>query len=241
MAELKITMRPKKVRTDPWVDGHDREGLLVGLNAVDWGALQHAYGPAIDVPAQLLAVARDGDLAGEAMYQLWGNIHHQGSVYPATTPAVPFLAELACRPLRERASVIALLGFVGLGDRPDGPVWAQVMVEAPRVVDQLATVADPCTRGALIGLAILIGPLAAAALPALEEIRDPPRLAAGAQLAAYRIGSTPVPTSVLEALVDSDEVLEERVAEYAAEHGISVGDWLVEALLGDFLERLSSE
>ena len=30
-----------------------------------------------------------------ALYELFGNIHHQGTVYSASAPAVPFLAELA--------------------------------------------------------------------------------------------------------------------------------------------------
>lgn len=33
--------------------------MLEGLDAVEWGKYEHAYGPAVDVPDQLRALASD--------------------------------------------------------------------------------------------------------------------------------------------------------------------------------------
>lgn len=66
------------------------------LATVDWSGIDHAYGPAIEVPCLLLAVAVGGDDARrEAWWELWGNVHHQGTVYEATVPVVPFIDEVA--------------------------------------------------------------------------------------------------------------------------------------------------
>ena len=69
--------------------------MLVGLDDVLWSTLEHAYGPADDVPEILRDVAR-GDT--EAVGALYGNIWHQGTVYPATSKAVPFLVDLLAGP-----------------------------------------------------------------------------------------------------------------------------------------------
>lgn len=69
---------------------------LAGLDEVAWDSLEHAYGPATDVPELLRAlVSGDEEQAAEAVYELYGTIWHQGSVYPATIPAVPFLVRIA--------------------------------------------------------------------------------------------------------------------------------------------------
>lgn len=69
---------------------------LAGLDEVAWDSLEHAYGPATDVPELLrVLVSGDQEQAAEAVYELYGTIWHQGSVYPATIPAVPFLIRIA--------------------------------------------------------------------------------------------------------------------------------------------------
>jgi hypothetical protein len=87
-----------------WVVVHRRADLaeaqaaavLAGIAEVDWEALYHAYGPAGDVPALLAAVTVGDDPTREAAWwELWGNIHHQGSVFEATLPAVGPLIKLA--------------------------------------------------------------------------------------------------------------------------------------------------
>ncbi|WP_026424407.1 hypothetical protein [Actinokineospora inagensis] len=59
----------------------------------DWPALEHAYGTAQDIP-ELLASLRGQEWA-EAVDELSASILHQGSVYPATVAAVPFLVDVA--------------------------------------------------------------------------------------------------------------------------------------------------
>lgn len=70
--------------------------MLAGIAEVDWEGLYHAYGPASDVPVLLGAVTvGDDPTRAAAWWELWGNIHHQGSVYEATLPAVAPLVALA--------------------------------------------------------------------------------------------------------------------------------------------------
>ncbi|MDZ7617237.1 MAG: PBS lyase, partial [Patescibacteria group bacterium] len=73
--------------------------MLEGLDTVDWASLRHAYGEATDVPGLLSALlSPDPKLREEATCELFGNIWHQGTVYPASAAAVPFLYELLTAP-----------------------------------------------------------------------------------------------------------------------------------------------
>jgi hypothetical protein len=63
-----------------------------------------------------------GELAGtrehqeHALYELYGNIWHQGTVYEATAHAVPFLARLALsEPAPLRDELLALLAHIANG------------------------------------------------------------------------------------------------------------------------------
>ncbi|WP_157436126.1 hypothetical protein [Actinospica robiniae] len=88
---------------------------LAGLDDVDWASLEHAYGLADDVPAVLRALAsRDDEQAEAALDELHGSIWHQGSVYPATVPAVLFLAGIAASGAAgsRTAEVLQLLGRI---------------------------------------------------------------------------------------------------------------------------------
>jgi len=64
--------------------------MLENLDAIDWGSYEHAYGSADDLPELLRAIAKGEDDGGD----LFANIYHQGTVYSATSVAVPFLAEI---------------------------------------------------------------------------------------------------------------------------------------------------
>src|SRR5437762_5191955 len=97
--------------------------MLERLDTIDWAALRHAYGSAKDVPGQLRAlVSGDERACGQALYELWGNIHHQGSVYEATVYAVPFLVAIAVEPGSEvREDVLILVGAIAHGwSYPEG-------------------------------------------------------------------------------------------------------------------------
>lgn len=93
------------------------------LPHVPWQELTHAYGSAEDVPELLEALYLDDEeKAGEAIYELYGNIHHQGTVYEASAPAVPFLAHAATTPTTppaRRAELLMLLAV--LADHPTTP------------------------------------------------------------------------------------------------------------------------
>jgi hypothetical protein len=69
---------------------------MSAIAAVEWGGLCHAYGSADDLPAQLAAITVGDQATREtAWWNVWGNIHHQGTIYAATVPAVPIVVKLA--------------------------------------------------------------------------------------------------------------------------------------------------
>jgi len=100
--------------------------VLEGLAEVPWAALTHAYGPADDVPALLRGLRASDPAVGEqALKDLFASITHQGTRYPATAPAVRFLAELAAAPdTPNRHHILLLLAYAAVGtdwpSLPDG-------------------------------------------------------------------------------------------------------------------------
>jgi hypothetical protein len=96
-------------------EGGAAQALLERVGSVRWGELWHAYGPASDVPAQLAAVVvGDDETRRDAWWNLWGNIHHQGTIYEATVPAVPVLLGLAgWRSHPDRQEALSMLREIG--------------------------------------------------------------------------------------------------------------------------------
>ncbi|MER5603896.1 HEAT repeat domain-containing protein [Streptomyces sp. NPDC002265] len=90
---------------------------LAGLDEVAWAALEHAYGSADDVPGQLRDLcAEDVEARRKALHALYGNIFHQGSRYPASAAAVPFLARMAADvSLPDRTEYLQLLAALAIG------------------------------------------------------------------------------------------------------------------------------
>lgn len=81
------------------------------LDDIEWSRQMHCYGAATDVPDQLRQWASDDPEAQEkAHWSLSGSIYHQGSTYPATQVAVPFLVGMLRRPGAERR--LTLLSFL---------------------------------------------------------------------------------------------------------------------------------
>lgn len=73
--------------------------MLEGLYEIDWSRLHHAYGAADDVPKCIEGLASsDPKVRADADGTLYGNIWHQGTIYEATSYAVPFLLELVRNP-----------------------------------------------------------------------------------------------------------------------------------------------
>jgi len=90
------THRTVQISVRPDVGHEAVDELADALALVSWSALRHAYGSADDVPALLFAVTvGTDDVRHVAWWELWGNIHHQGTVYEATVPAVPFIHDIA--------------------------------------------------------------------------------------------------------------------------------------------------
>ena len=91
------------------------EEYFAGLDDIDWSALEHAYGPAADVPAMLRAlVSAEQEERDEGLDGLWGAVHHQGDVYDSTIAAVPFVIRLALDPaVPARADLLQLLASIG--------------------------------------------------------------------------------------------------------------------------------
>ncbi|MBE1486483.1 hypothetical protein [Plantactinospora soyae] len=97
------------------------EDPLSGIDQVAWHRLHHAYGPATDVPDQLRALrTTDPTRRSEALSQLFGNVHHQGTRWQVSHVVVPFLVALVDDPATpNRAGVGQLLAAVAIGDRRD--------------------------------------------------------------------------------------------------------------------------
>jgi len=98
--------------------------MLDGLDRIDWGALRTAHGPATDVPRHLagLASADAGDREA-ALEALYASLWHQGTLYPATPAAVPFvLALVDDERTPDRPSLLLYLADLGraaaMGDDP---------------------------------------------------------------------------------------------------------------------------
>lgn len=121
--------------------------MLERLDTVNWGMLRHAYGEATDVPGLLRALlSPDAEQRKQAIYELFGNIWHQGTVYPATAAAVPFLYELLAAPGVPGKSDIALLlsciadghGYLevhtagGFGE----PTWRAILSEKGKSLEE---------------------------------------------------------------------------------------------------------
>lgn len=105
-----------------------------GLDSVDWEALEHAYGPARDVPARLpLLVSRNARQRAQAMEWLTGSLWHQGSVYPATAEAVPFLLE-ALPSAPEPALLLEALSLFSTGEG-----WHDAHQHSPLLADRRHT------------------------------------------------------------------------------------------------------
>lgn len=90
------------------------DGPLAELDTIDWAGIGHAHGPARDTPDEVrLLRAADSDLREDALGRLANSICHQGSVYPASAAAAPFLARLALDPTQpNRPGISWLLAMV---------------------------------------------------------------------------------------------------------------------------------
>ncbi|WP_405443657.1 hypothetical protein [Streptomyces niveus] len=125
--------------------------MLDGIDDIDWSALTHAYGPADDIP-DLLRAAGSPDAARRdpALDELISSLCHQGSIYPATAAAVPFIARLALEGPGDRLRLMWLLHGAAEGSGPEyQEVRRAVAVALPALLG-LAADEDPAVRRAMV-------------------------------------------------------------------------------------------
>jgi hypothetical protein len=79
------------------------------LDAVPWADLGHAYGAAVDVPDWIRALAAGGPDAAGAASEFSAAMLHQGSYFPATPVAVPYLIDALRQPGAARPKILYLL------------------------------------------------------------------------------------------------------------------------------------
>lgn len=77
--------------------------------------MEHAYGPAGEIPALLLALrSAEAEQRGRALSRFYGAVHDQGDVYGRTTASLPFLLKLAGDATTpDRAATVELLVSIG--------------------------------------------------------------------------------------------------------------------------------
>ena len=80
-------------------------------------ALEHAYGEASDVPDLIRSLASEDEAERkEALWELYGNIFHQGTRYEATPHAIPFIFELIREPkVPDKVNLIKFTVDLALG------------------------------------------------------------------------------------------------------------------------------
>jgi len=92
--------------------------MLEGLDTIDWASLTHAHGAATDVPGLLRSLlSEDRDVRMQACAELLGTIWHQGTLFPASAAAIPFLFELlAHSDAQVKGTAVTLIGEIATGE-----------------------------------------------------------------------------------------------------------------------------
>ncbi|MFJ2094159.1 hypothetical protein ACIOEW_33615 [Streptomyces sp. NPDC087901] len=140
-----------------------------GTDDIDWAALEHAYGPADDVPALLRAAgSMDARIRGEAVDELYTSLCHQGSVYSATAPAVHFVARLALDGPGDRQPLLWLLHGAADGAGREREQARRAVATALPALLGLAADRDPDVRRTMVWI---VAACEEASLPLLPMLR----------------------------------------------------------------------
>jgi hypothetical protein len=91
--------------------------MLERLETIGWASLSHAYGSAQDLPEMIRNLrSPDTETRDQTLDDLFSTIWHQGTVYSASAPAVPFLIALARdRDTPDRPDILYLLRALAEG------------------------------------------------------------------------------------------------------------------------------
>lgn len=116
--------------------------MLEGLNKIDWKALEHAYGEASDVPDLIRSLTSEEETERKnALWELYGNIFHQGTRYEATPHAIPFIFELIRDPkIPDKANLMKFTVDLALGYPeaflPKGPNVEDWVIDAEQIKEE---------------------------------------------------------------------------------------------------------
>jgi hypothetical protein len=92
----------------------DLEKLFSAIDSVPWPRIEHSFGPATDVPDLIRGLTSpDVNVRNDAWSKLHENIWHQGTIYEATSYAVPVFLELLQQPATPgKHDVLAFLALL---------------------------------------------------------------------------------------------------------------------------------
>ena len=100
-----------------------------------WRSLEHAYGSAEDLGQLLARLSRDAN--AEVWGELWSRVCHQGTVYSASFPVLPYLLDAAAKwAPAERLMPLALAAAIVASDDVKGN-RAKLMAELSETVRRL--------------------------------------------------------------------------------------------------------
>lgn len=131
------------------------------IGATDWSRAFHAYGPGTDAPEHLTALlSEDEGQRSKALDYLYSALLHQGTVYPATPPAVLYAADLLADPAADRPVHGMFSEAVGADAAPlrqhllrflADVAWSVVEVSGGYSDAELDALADPGERRGELG------------------------------------------------------------------------------------------
>lgn len=121
--------------------------MLESLDKVDWSKLHHAYGEASDVPVLIRRLlSHDEDEREIAFRDLHTNIWHQGTIWEASSFAVPFLQELLkSSETPDKLSVAHLLANLATGTHAyygvlekieEQQTWRRILAEEGKILEE---------------------------------------------------------------------------------------------------------
>lgn len=202
--------------------------MLKDLDTINWNGLDGAYGPAGDTVEILRGLASsDEEVAGEALDEFFSSIWHQGTVYPVTAAAVPFIVDLAAgRAVHHRDALCFALGGFGDANMSDGTALPAVrralQVNSDSLLPLLADPESAVREAATYAIAYSGGgEKAAAALAARRDAEGDPQVQAGIVLGLCAVRPAvglqvaeaglrepfPVPLAAAHALLDAERTV----------------------------------